>query len=170
MGGTVGLQLVLDHPSLVQSLVLVNTFATLRPKRFSYWVFYAVRLAMIQILGLPTQARYVVKRLLPLPEQEALRERLYSQIVQSNPQGYRSMMQSFARFDVTVELSTINVPTLVVTGEKDSIVPPKIQHELARKIPSAQLEVIPNAGHAVFGENPDKFNQIVCEFLADSST
>jgi 3-oxoadipate enol-lactonase len=168
MGGTVGLQLVLDHPSLVQSLILVNTFATLHPKRISYWVFYAVRLAMIQILGLPTQARYVVNRLLPLAEQETLREELYSQIIRSNPQGYRSMMKSFVHFDVTEKLGMINVPTLVVIGEKDSVVPPEIQYELARKIPISQLVVIPNAGHAVIGEMPIVFNRIICNFLTGS--
>lgn len=165
MGGTVSLQLVLDHPSLVQSLILVNTFATLRPKRISYWLFYAVRLAMIQLLGLPIQARYMMNRLLPLAEHETLREELYSQIIQSNPQGYRSMMKSFVHFDVTENLNTINVPTLVIIGENDSVVPPEIQHELAGKIPNARLAIIPNAGHAVIGEKPVEFNRIICNFL-----
>ena len=69
MGGTIALQFTLDHPSMVDSLLLVNTFARLRPKKISYWLFYSIRFLLIHVLGISNQARFVVKRLFPYPEQ-----------------------------------------------------------------------------------------------------
>ena len=165
MGGTIALQFALDHPSMVDSLILVNTFASLRPKKISYWLFYSIRLLLIQVLGIPNQARFVVKRLFPYPEQEFLRETLYKQIIQANPAGYRSTIKSFASFNVTNRLCEIQSPTLVVTGDRDSIVPPKTQIELVEKISNAQHVVINNAGHAVIVEKPEEFNHAMLGFL-----
>jgi pimeloyl-ACP methyl ester carboxylesterase len=165
MGGTIALQFALDHPSMVNSLVLVNTFARLRPRNISYWLFYSIRFLLILILGLPTQARYLVHELFPNPDQELLREAFYDQIIQANQTGYRSTIKSFVRFNLTKRLSEIQIPTLVVTGDKDSVVPPKTQIELVEKIPNAHQIVINNAGHAVTVEKPKEFNQAMLEFL-----
>jgi len=165
MGGTIALQFALDHPSMVDSLLLVNTFARLRPNKISYWLFYSIRFLLIQVLGIPNQARFVVKRLFPYPEQEFLRETFYKQIIQANPTGYRSAIRSFVNFNVTDRLSEIQSPTLVVTGDKDSVVPPRTQKELVEKIPNAQHVVINNAGHAVIVEKPEEFNLAILGFL-----
>lgn len=165
MGGTIALQFVLDHPSKVESLILVNTFAKLRPKRFSYWLFYGIRFILVQVLGLATQARFVVNRLLPHPGQKILREELYNQIIQANVVGYRSIIRSFVRLDLTDRLGEIQSPTLVISGENDSVVPPETQFEIVDKIPNAQHVLIPNSGHAVIAEKPDEFNQAMLDFL-----
>jgi len=165
MGGTIALQFALNHPSMVDSLLLVNTFASLRPRKISYWLFYSIRLLLIQVLGIPHQARFVVNRLFPDPEQEFLRESFYKQIIQANPAGYRSTIKSFVNFNVSDRLYEIQSPTLVVTGDKDTVVPPKTQQELAENIPNANLVVINNAGHAVIVEKPEEFNHAMLAFL-----
>jgi pimeloyl-ACP methyl ester carboxylesterase len=52
-----------------------------------------------------------------------------------------------------------------VTGDKDMVVPPKTQKELAEKIPNADQFVINNAGHAVIVEKPEEFNLVMLDFL-----
>lgn len=165
MGGTIALQFALDHPTILDSLILVNTFARLRPKKISYWLFYTIRFLLIMVLGLPTQARYLVNKLFPYPDQEILRETFFDQIIQANQAGYRSTIKSFVKFNLTKRLCEIQTPTLVVTGDRDSVVPPKTQIELVEKIPYARQIVINNAGHAVIVEKPNEFNQAVIDFL-----
>ena len=165
MGGTIALQLILDQPSMVDTLVLTNTFAKLRPKKFSSWFFYAVRLALVHIFGMTKQAEYVTKRLFLDPEQAQLREVFIDQVIQANPSGYRSTMRSYAQFDLSDRVNMIRVPTLIITGERDSIVPPKIQIELANNIPGAKHIFIHDAGHAVSVEQPHEYNRIILDFL-----
>jgi 3-oxoadipate enol-lactonase len=165
MGGTIALQLILDQPSMIDSLVLTNTFAKLRPQKFSLWFFYAVRLALVHIFGMTKQADFVARRLFPDPKQAQLREAFKAQVIQANPSGYRSTMRSYTRFDLSNQVNSIRVPTLIITGERDSVVPPEVQIELANQIPDAKHVFIPDAGHAVSVEQPEEYNQIILAFL-----
>lgn len=165
LGGTVALKLVLAKPEKVNSMVITNSFAKLQPKKLSLWVFYVIRLILVHLIGIDTQARYVADRLFPKPEQQDLRSAFREQVNQANPHGYRSTMRSLALFDVTSEVRNIDVPAVVITGEKDSVVPPASQTELAELIPGTQQIFIPDAGHAVIVEKPDAYNQVICDFL-----
>jgi len=165
MGGTIALQLAIDHPELVRKLVLVNTFAHLRPDSLSGWFYFVVRLVLIQLLGLRAQAQVVSNRLFPKPEQEELRQLLIIQIMQADPHGYRAAMRALWNFNVTNRLESINMPTLVITGDVDTTVPLKIQQNLAKQIPNARQVFIPQAGHAVTVEKPIEYNQAMMLFL-----
>jgi pimeloyl-ACP methyl ester carboxylesterase len=54
-------------------------------------------------------------------------------------------------------LHRIDVPTLLIWGENDGLVPPRFGEAYRRLIPNAELVVIPQAGHAPFEEQPDAF-------------
>jgi 3-oxoadipate enol-lactonase len=165
MGGAVSLQLALDNPGRVDSLILVNTFAKLRPHRISSWFFYSVRFLLAHILGIQPQAQFVSKKLFPDPDQLPYRDIFYEQISQANPRAYRSMMRSFITFDLSGRLKDLNIPVLVITGSRDAIVPQETQEELSKAIPMVDHEVIQDAGHAVTVEKPDEFNRIMHNFL-----
>jgi pimeloyl-ACP methyl ester carboxylesterase len=167
MGGTLALQLTLDHPELVAKLALVNTFAQLRPDRLSGWLYFAWRFILIHTLGLPIQARTVAGRIFPRPDQADLRQMTYEQIIQADPDGYRSAMRALGLFNVRNRLSEIQRPTIIITGECDRTVPLKNQQALAAGIAGARQVIIPQAGHAVTVDAPDQFNQALIGFLAN---
>jgi pimeloyl-ACP methyl ester carboxylesterase len=62
-------------------------------------------------------------------------------------------------------LSELDVPTLVVVGERDKADFHAIAKHLAEQIPDARLEVVPRAGHLVGVERPDALNELLLEFL-----
>jgi 3-oxoadipate enol-lactonase len=167
MGGAIALQLAHEYPNRVQRLILVNTFARLRPRSLTQLLYFASRIALLYSLGLPAQARYVTNRLFPNPDQTYLRQALRDQIVQANPQGYRATIRALARYDITPHLTTINKETLVITGEKDRTVSPETQRYLVENIPQARQVIISGAGHGVTGEKPEEFNQELLRFLAE---
>jgi pimeloyl-ACP methyl ester carboxylesterase len=63
----------------------------------------------------------------------------------------------------------IRVPTLVIAGSEDPLVPPAEAEALARLIPGAQLNFIPKAGHLVAIEQAAAFNEVVRNWLAYGS-
>lgn len=164
MGGTVALQLALDYPDLVDRLVLVNTFARLQPDRLIGWLYFAWRLLLVQTVGLPSQARLVARRIFPKPEQEALRQELYKQILQADPRAYKGAILALARFNVQHRLSQVRAPTLIVTGDEDTTVSPRNQAALLN-IPGACQVVIHGAGHGVIGDHAAEFNRVLLDFL-----
>lgn len=165
MGGTVALEMALNHPTLAESLILVNTFSKIRPRNPSIWLMYAYRYFLVNSLGIPIQARYVCNKLFPRSDQEYLRNTFYDQVVQANPDGYRTAMRSFASFNVDHKLKEIGIPTLVVTGAEDSVVSPDIQTHLAENIPNAEHVIIRDSNHAVIVEKPEEFNSAMIDFL-----
>jgi len=63
------------------------------------------------------------------------------------------------------KLDQITIPTLVVWGAEDQIVPLADGQDYAAKIPHARLVVIPESGHAPADEQPDAFMKAVNGFL-----
>ncbi len=84
----------------------------------------------------------------------------------SKPEGVIGSLLGMAeRGDSTDLLSQITVPTLVITGGDDTIIPPAESEKLATAIPGARLEMIPGAGHLVAFEKPEEFNRILRDWL-----
>jgi pimeloyl-ACP methyl ester carboxylesterase len=69
------------------------------------------------------------------------------------------------RPDRSAALPTLHVPTLVVSGSDDQIVPAAEMQEVARAIPGARFEAIPGAGHLPNLEQPARFEALVGAFL-----
>lgn len=170
MGGTIALHQTLIKPALVDSLILTNTFAKLRPKKVRTWFFYVYRLVLMHLFGMQSQAKFVAKKLFPKPEHVELREEFINEVCQANPKGYRSTVRSFARYDLSAQIKKINVPTLIITGENDSVVPPEVQNELANQIPNSQHIIFPGAGHAVSVEHPKTYNKVILDFLSNQQS
>jgi pimeloyl-ACP methyl ester carboxylesterase len=63
------------------------------------------------------------------------------------------------------QLGRLTLPTLVITGDDDRIVPTEQSLRLADELPNAQLAVIPNCGHVPHEECPQAFMQAVETFL-----
>lgn len=64
------------------------------------------------------------------------------------------------------ELSAIAVPTLLLWGEQDELIPLACGRDAAALIPDAKLVVLPNVGHIPSIEAPGEFVRVVSEFAA----
>jgi len=87
---------------------------------------------------------------------------------------YREMWGSHGEFVVDGNLTEveyldklpqIKVPTLIIVGDHDEC-DPKMSEEMHAKIAGSKLVVLPKSGHMTFVDQPDKFVQIVRDFVA----
>jgi len=62
-------------------------------------------------------------------------------------------------------LSEIAIPTLIVHGEDDRLLPVRIAERAHRLIPNSRLEIIPDCGHLAPLERPETVNRALCEFF-----
>jgi pimeloyl-ACP methyl ester carboxylesterase len=81
---------------------------------------------------------------------------------------YRQIAQGDERHTDEVELlyGQITAPTLIVWGEDDPWLPLERGRELARRIPTARLEVLPGAGHLVPEARPEELSRLLAGHLA----
>jgi pimeloyl-ACP methyl ester carboxylesterase len=64
------------------------------------------------------------------------------------------------------ELTSIKAPVLIATGDHD-VLGPRLEHhlEMSRLIPNAQLAVIPDAGHFLLNDDPERLLPVIATFL-----
>lgn len=167
MGGVIAQQFALDFPELVRKLVLVSTFAVLRPANLSQWIYFVQRAVVVHTVGLATQSKIVARRVFPESEQAGLREVAEKQIASADSRAYRAAMRNLGLFNSRSRLREIKAPTLVISGANDSTILPLRQKVLAEGIPGAKHVIIPNAGHAVSIDQFEAFNGILVKFLKD---
>lgn len=82
------------------------------------------------------------------------------------PAGYLGQLQATMGHDTWEELPAIRIPTLVVHGDADLLVPTENGRLIASRIPGAQLVLIPGAGHMLQSDAGDAVREAVSAFLA----
>jgi pimeloyl-ACP methyl ester carboxylesterase len=76
-----------------------------------------------------------------------------------------SIAKSAMRNNLANDLPNIVAPTLLIWGLNDTITPPMVAHEFNRLIPDSSLNFIDKCCHVPMMEHPEKFNQIVDNYL-----
>jgi len=95
------------------------------------------------------------------------REMEEAESLHQSPQGLALAARGMlAQFDgrVMEVLPEVSVPTLIVVGANDTPYLSACEY-MARKIPGARHEVVPDAGHSVNLDQPDAVNEILMDFL-----
>jgi pimeloyl-ACP methyl ester carboxylesterase len=77
----------------------------------------------------------------------------------------RTLQYAFAD-TIEEHLPKVHIPTLIVRGARDPIVPQDWAEEVHRLLPDSQFVVLPRAGHAVNFNSPEKLTAIIRPFLS----
>jgi 3-oxoadipate enol-lactonase len=85
-----------------------------------------------------------------------------------SPAGYAAQLQGTSAWSGLERLPSLRVPTLVVHGDGDRLVPPANGQRIAQAVPGAELVVLPNANHLFFTDQPDRTNELLLDWLARS--
>jgi 3-oxoadipate enol-lactonase len=166
MGGMVGQELALRHPSLVASLVVANSASNYPEAARAMW---AERIATVEARGVEAIADAVMGRYFHdgfRAAQPATVARFRRRVAATGAAGYAACCAAVAGVDTTARLPAIAVPALVIAGELDAGTPLPMSQQIAGAIPHARLEVIAEASHLSAIEQPDRFAALVDAFLA----
>ncbi len=166
-GGRVAQALALRHPGSVNRLALGSTWPV--PETYEALCPDAPRLAALR-QQLPATAAELATWFFP----EAFlqqRPELRGVFANARPASARA-----ARRAVTVQTTlaqdaaAIAVPTLLLAGELDRVVPPGVTLAMAARIPGAQAALLASTGHATALQVPELLAQHLVRFLAGAST
>jgi len=165
LGGMIALQLAVDAPDLVRSLVIVNAAPEFVVRTFQDRLQVWQRQLIVRLLGMRRMAEVLSKRLFPKPEQADLRQVFVDRWAENDPRAYREAMQAIVGWSVTDRLSTVSCPTLVIAADQD-YTPVAVKEAYVAQMPRAELVVIEDSRHATPVERPDQFNETVAAFLS----
>ncbi len=165
MGGYVALAFAKAYPEALKGLVLVGTKAGADSPEGA-----TARRATAEKVR--TEGSSVVvdamapKMLAASNTDAAMAAAVHGFMAPSKPEGVIGALLGMAeREDAGAWLGMLQVPTLVIAGADDTIIPPSESEAMAKAIPGAQLKVIPKAGHLVAFEQADAFNAALVDWL-----
>lgn len=180
MGGGVAAEYTLEHPGRISALILVDS-AGIPVERKEEDVPLAFRLARMPVVS--NVMRYVLPRSVVeegvrkvFVDQSKVTDEMVSRyfdlsLHEGNRDATRMRFRSYASRDeeaFAARLGEIEVPVLVIWGDKDGLIPVSAAHEFKKRIPQAELAIFENVGHVPMEEVPAASAAAVRDFLASA--
>ncbi len=176
MGGMIAQEFALNYPEKVKSLILCCTTCgggKVPPIRHElYMEVYAIPgLSMEEFIRGTSRFLFSPEFIKDNPERV---EEWVHMLVGQEPPGVSwddelatlgKQAAAIGMFDTFDRLPNIKVPTLVMAGEKDILIPPENSRILAERIPNSQLITFAGSGHDFLREVKDKVIPKLLEFL-----
>ncbi|MER3420674.1 MAG: alpha/beta hydrolase [Chloroflexota bacterium] len=169
MGGMIAQEMALRHPRRVLGLVLGCT-------NCGAPVSVPASPEVIQLLMIPEgmDPREAARRAWPAsytPEfiaahRDILEQTLERSLAHPTPlKTRRFQMEAIRAWSSHERLHQITAPTLIITGDRDLLIPPENSRILHERIAGSRLHVIPGAAHNFAGSHPEETVRVVTEFL-----
>jgi pimeloyl-ACP methyl ester carboxylesterase len=79
--------------------------------------------------------------------------------------GFGDALHAVIRHDIRERLAEIEIPTMIVWGQSDRVIPMAAALSYHRRIPHSRLEIFERTGHVPQLERPLRFNALLDEFL-----
>jgi 3-oxoadipate enol-lactonase len=157
MGGRIGRHVALRHPERVASLTLVSTnpgFDALSANEVRRFVTER-----------PNRTPEAVKSLLGRGARAGALEEVQEGVARLREPSYLKMLEASVLQDRATPLENLSVPTLVVAGDEDRVLPVEMTRAMAARIPGAEVALMQGVGHFPNLEQPERFNETVIDFI-----
>lgn len=190
MGGRVALGLALESPQTVERLILVDALGVGAPRRvLAYRILLTRGLGELTLSGTARALRrmkpatirrfwgWYLRR--PQGVDHILSDQRIADhgVLLSTPEyraAYLSALRSIAgmrdlRDGITVQdrLNELRMPTLLIWGRHDHIFPAAHAQSALQQLPRGRVEIFEDSGHTPQMEEPERFNRVVLDFLAE---
>jgi pimeloyl-ACP methyl ester carboxylesterase len=178
MGGYVAAEVAIQFPKRIDQLILVSAAGITSADVARRPVYTAGRIATAIVSYAAARHRHIASR----PKSRHLALALvarYPSLLRADlayegffkgagKPAFDDALRACLEYDFRDRLPEIRQPTLIVWGEKDSIIPVKDAAEFERLIPDSRKVVMKDTGHIAMAERSQAFNDLMMEFLAET--
>jgi pimeloyl-ACP methyl ester carboxylesterase len=169
LGTLIAASFAADHPQRILSLTLASVAAgQARLPAAEREKALAQRLGDVVELGPRRMAEQRGPRLLAPGATPEMLRRVIETMAAVRPDGFSQAARMLASGDIKADIPRLlaDMPVQFLYGDGDVITPPARNLEVAALRPTAPVHVVKDAGHAVYLEQPARFNSIVFDFVA----
>jgi pimeloyl-ACP methyl ester carboxylesterase len=159
-GGSVALDFALSYPQRLRSLVFANAIGGVQDQDY---LELGRRIRPPQFDALPPEVRELGPSY-RAGHAEGTRQWMDLEKI-SRPAGPRISTQPLRNNITFSMLEAMKVSTLLLTGGADMYAPPPVLRLFAARIKNAESQIVPDAGHSVYWEDPETFNRAVLDFI-----
>jgi pimeloyl-ACP methyl ester carboxylesterase len=165
MGGAISLLMAVRGRVKLRGLVLLGTFGSC--KHLPLYQRVLAPLAYVVPYGFMRSSSWLAKTYLGLHNTSREEAWWMAKPLMHRTHGYFGRtIRALTRFEQIASAAKLRVPTLVMHGALDPVLPLAAGKELAQTIRGARLVVVDNARHSLFFTHPDAVNAAIAEFIA----
>lgn len=163
LGGSIALQMAISYPHALSHLILIATdpggqrALMADPKVLSKILNSPVKHASILF------REDLIPKYLSLLNTSILEEKIPELVINEEKRFYHEWYQNNQIFS---QLSLITLPTLIISGEDDLVVPTHNARTLGAHIKNSRLTLIPSAGHGILYQCPEEVASHISKFTA----
>ena len=177
MGGYIAAEVAIQFPERVKRLVLVSAAGISSAEVLQVPILMVGRIAAA--LATNSVARYRRMAARPITRHMSLAlvarhprllkaDLAYEGFFKGGGKpGFDDALRASLDYDFRDRLGDVKVPTLIVWGERDSIIPVRDADQFESLIEDSRKVVMEDCGHVPMAERPQAFNELVIEFLAE---
>jgi 3-oxoadipate enol-lactonase len=166
MGGMIAQEYALAYPSDLRSVTFGCTYAAPGPfcsRMFSMWA------DMAPVLGVPFIMRDVTlwaftTSFFEQRGEEAAEFETAMKFMDQPVHAYLAQLSAIQTHDTTSRIGSVSVPTLVLAGEEDILIPVSLSRRLHEAVSGSEWTTVPG-GHACLWEHPAPFNEAFLKFV-----
>ena len=168
-GGMHALHTAIHHPDRVGRMVLADTSPAFGMDGTTPEEWIASRLAPLDAGRTPADAaERVIDAITAVRLAGRVRQETIAAFGEIPGEGFRAAVQCLPTNDVRDQLAHIHHRTCVIVGELDRETPVSYAQVLADGLPNAEFHILDGVGHLTPAEAPNRFNQLVREFLTET--
>ena len=157
MGGGVAMSYVLNSSTInPKALVLVDTSPDLELRKLAAGLVKEAVEERVYLLKAKIYEEYTDTYKLKKYEDE---------LRNANPSVMQRDLVACDKFDITNRISEINIPTFVIVGEHDDVIPPTVAHDFRNRLLQSDIAIVRNANHSPMIEQPAEFNRLLQKFV-----
>jgi 3-oxoadipate enol-lactonase len=172
MGGAIAQEMAITTPERIRTLTLAVTFPSTGAYGRRLAEVWSARVRQISheqhidelMLLNHSEAFYENPEMV-----EFIRTAILNNPYPQPPDAFARQLHASSRHNTRDRLPSLTMPTHVIGGEYDILVPVWKSREIASLIPDAKLTVLPNAPHGLSVERAEEFNGAVLEFIREAA-
>lgn len=165
-GGMHALHTAIHHPDRVDRMVLADTSPAFGMDGTTVEEWTSARLAPLDAGATPADlAESVIDNITATTLSGPVRSETLAAFSRISTEGFRAAVHCLPTNDIRDRLGNIHHQTLVVVGELDTETPPSYAKVLADGLQNSELEILAGVGHLSPTEAPERFNDLVADFL-----
>jgi len=170
LGGIIAQELALNNPERIKKLVLCSTTCGGSKAEMPSMATQSI----MGRLASRGHTKLLVKKAMPhtfskkfIDENPEFIEKKTNDflIMPTEPPTFQAHIAAWGRYNSCRKLKNIDIPTLIMHGKQDMIVPFSNSELLAEKLPNAEVVHFDSSAHMIHSEEPDKFYDVLLKFL-----